>query len=94
MPPLTHLPASAKSCSRRSYSTYRLCKRIYTGDHDVQEDFYTRPGAHPAIPFGNIESSLIQPICHPKGICCKSKLKEHDPAHTLLQQCVPMHFRF
>ncbi|SAM07005.1 hypothetical protein [Absidia glauca] len=41
------------------------------GDHDVQEDFYTRLGAHdgapPAIPFGNIQSSLIQPICHPKG---------------------------
>ncbi|SAL98512.1 hypothetical protein [Absidia glauca] len=40
--------------------------------HDVQEDFYTRLGAHdgtppPAIPFGNIQSSLIQPICHPKS---------------------------
>ncbi|SAM04250.1 hypothetical protein [Absidia glauca] len=35
-----------KSSSWRSYSTYRRLKCICTGDHDVQEDFYTRLGAH------------------------------------------------
>ncbi|SAM07184.1 hypothetical protein [Absidia glauca] len=29
----------------------------------------------PAIPFGNIQSSLIQPPCQSKGICCKLKLR-------------------
>ncbi|SAM04043.1 hypothetical protein [Absidia glauca] len=50
--------------------SHQPSKRI--GDHDVQEDFYTRLGAHdgappPAFPFDNIQSSLIQPICHSKG---------------------------
>jgi hypothetical protein len=54
------------------HSTYRRCQCICTGDHDAQENFYTRLGTHdgystPAIPFGNIQSSLIQPACHSKG---------------------------
>ncbi|SAL98668.1 hypothetical protein [Absidia glauca] len=58
--------------SWRSYTTWRRWKCICTVDHDVQEDFYTRLGAHDGtppllcIPFGNIQSSLIQPICHSK----------------------------
>ncbi|SAL96627.1 hypothetical protein [Absidia glauca] len=57
----------------------------------VAENAFVQVVMIPAIPFGNIQSSLIQPICDSKGICCKLKL--HDPAHTLLQQCVPMHSR-
>ncbi|SAM04561.1 hypothetical protein [Absidia glauca] len=29
----------------------------------------------PAIPIGNIQSSLIQSTCRSKGICCKLKLR-------------------
>ncbi|SAM04900.1 hypothetical protein [Absidia glauca] len=105
VPPLAHLPASARSCSRRSandmtdwrgktqywrsYLVYRRLKCICTGDHDVQENFYARLGAHngtppPAIPFGNIQSSLIQLICHSKGKdMLQIEAQEHDPAHTL-----------
>ncbi|SAL96293.1 hypothetical protein [Absidia glauca] len=48
---------------------------------------------HPAIPFGDIQSSLIQPICHSKGYAA-IEAQEHDPGHTLLQQRVPMRSRF
>ncbi|SAL94984.1 hypothetical protein [Absidia glauca] len=96
VPPFTHLPVSARGCSWRSANDMTDCRR----DHDVQEDFYTRLGAHdgfppPAIPFGNILSSLTWSICHSKvRDMLQVEAQEHDPAHTLLQQCVPMHSRF
>ncbi|SAM02039.1 hypothetical protein [Absidia glauca] len=35
----------------------------------------------PAIPFGNIQSSLIQPTCHPKGVCCSgTRSCPHTPS--------------
>ncbi|SAM02273.1 hypothetical protein [Absidia glauca] len=82
VPPLTHLPSSARSCFRRStigMAAKELspdnndpiqsnrCQCIFTGDHDAQEDFYTRLGAHDGTP----------------------RLPSH--LTTLLQQCVTKH---
>ncbi|SAL98482.1 hypothetical protein [Absidia glauca] len=81
--------------SWRSYSTYRRWKCICTGDHDVQEDFYTRLGAHDGPP-----PLLLYPIWHhsifsdPAYLSFKRDMlqieaQEHDPApHTPPTMCV------
>ncbi|SAM07994.1 hypothetical protein [Absidia glauca] len=69
-------------------------------DHDVQEDFYTRLGAHDGTP-----PLLLYPIWQhsifsdPAYLSFKRDMlqieaQELDPAHALLQQWVPMHSGF
>jgi hypothetical protein len=88
VPPLTHLPASARSCSRRSandmtdwwqknsvlailFNLPSLKMHLYRWSWCSGRLLYkTRCpwwNSTPAIPFGNIQFSLIQPICHSKG---------------------------
>ncbi|SAM04117.1 hypothetical protein [Absidia glauca] len=52
-------------------------KELSPGDHiqlTVAENAFVQ-NSTPAIPFDTIQSSLIQPICHSKGIYSKLKLR-------------------
>ncbi|SAL97237.1 hypothetical protein [Absidia glauca] len=61
-----------------------MFRKIFIQDSVLMMDFHP-----PAIPFGNIQSSLIQPICHSKGICCKLKLKNTIlPTHSSNDVCL------
>ncbi|SAM00342.1 hypothetical protein [Absidia glauca] len=107
---LTNLPKELVR-SMKGFSTYgrffylartalspptSLCKK-FTGDHDAQEDFYTRLGAHDGFPpmlshltpFNLFWSSLF--VIQKVRDILQIEAQEHDPAHTLLQQRVPMH---
>ncbi|SAM08491.1 hypothetical protein [Absidia glauca] len=78
------------------YSTYLRRKCICTGDRDVQEDFYTRLGAHDGTPppamYPIWQHSIFSDPAYLELL--QIEAQEHDPAHTLLQQCVAMHSRF
>ncbi|SAM03679.1 hypothetical protein [Absidia glauca] len=89
VPPLTHLPASARSCSRRSPND----KTDWRRKNSVLAILFNLPSLKMHL---HRQHSIFSDLAYLsfKRDMLQIEAQEHDPAHTLLQQCVPVHSRF
>ncbi|SAL96197.1 hypothetical protein [Absidia glauca] len=112
VPPLTYLPASARSCSRRSANDMTDWRRKNSVPGDPIQPMLAKNAFVQVIMMFRktfIQNSVLMMELHPcypiwqhsifsdpaylpfKRNMLQIEAQEHDPAHTLLQQCVPMH---
>ncbi|SAM03187.1 hypothetical protein [Absidia glauca] len=111
-----HLPASARSCSRRSAndmtdwrrknSALTILFNLPNADDTDQirvimmfrktfiQDSVLKMELQPCYPIWQHSIFSDPAYLSFKRDMLQIEAQEHDPAHTLLQQCVPMHSRF